>query len=418
MRFVHAADLHLDSPLRGLAHRDGAPVDRIREATRRALENLIQLCLEEEAACLLLAGDIYDGDWKDYGTGLFFASQLGRLREAGTRVLLVRGNHDAASEISRGLPLPGHVHELPSKGPETVLLEDLGLAVHGQSFARRAVTDDLASGYPEAVAGYLNVGLLHTCLDGREGHDPYAPTSLGTLRGKGYDYWALGHVHQREVLSEDPWVVFPGNLQGRHARETGPKGATVVTAEDQRITDVVHRPLDVVRWARLEVDAGDADSAETVMERTRADLEAAVEAAEGRLVAARVTVTGESAAHDALLRDAERWENAIRAIAYDVDDLWVEKIRLRTRAPIDRAELATRDDAIGQLFRSLRDLRGDEEAVAALGTHFAELEKKLPREAREGDDGVRLNDPAYLREALEDVERLLLPRVLGPAEGT
>jgi DNA repair exonuclease SbcCD nuclease subunit len=255
MKFVHAADLHLDSPLRGLQRYEGAPVDRMRGATRRALENLIALCLEEEVRLLLLAGDLFDGNWKDYSTGLFFAKQMSRLRQAGIPVVLIRGNHDAASQITRSLQLPDNVVELATRRPETRVFEELGIAVHGQGFATRAVSEDLALRYPAAVAGLVNVGLLHTCATGREGHDPYAPCAVETLIAKGYDYWALGHVHRREVLAQDPWIVFAGNLQGRHVKEAGAKGATLVTLAGGRITDVVHRPLDVVRWVICDVDA-------------------------------------------------------------------------------------------------------------------------------------------------------------------
>ncbi len=197
VKFVHAADLHIDSPLRGLDKYEGAPAARLRAATRHALENLVALCIEEEAAFLLLAGDVFDGGWKDFSTGLFFATQMTRLREAGIPVVIVRGNHDAASSITKNLTLrlPDNVHELSSKKAETFELADAGVCVHGQSFAKQATTDDLAARYPDAVRGAFNIGLLHTCLDGREGHDRYAPTSLETMRAKGYDYWALGHVH-------------------------------------------------------------------------------------------------------------------------------------------------------------------------------------------------------------------------------
>ena len=104
------------------------------------------------------------------------------------------------------------------------MLEDLGLAVHGQGFAKREVTEDLSSAYPQADPHLFNIGLLHTCLDGKPGHEPYAPCTVDGLRSKGYQYWALGHVHNREVVSQDPWIVFPGNIQGRHARETGSQG--------------------------------------------------------------------------------------------------------------------------------------------------------------------------------------------------
>src|SRR5438552_1397988 len=245
MKFVHAADLHIDSPMRGLVRYEGAPLSAMRGATRRAFENLIDLCLEEKAAFLLLAGDIFDGSWRDYSTGLFFAMQLSRLRALDIPVVLVRGNHDAESRITKHLRLPSHVHELSVRAPESFEIPGAGVWVHGQGFATRAVTDDLAAAYPAAKRDALNIGLLHTSAGGREGHENYAPCRVETLVDKGYDYWALGHVHKREVLSEAPHIVFPGNLQGRHAREMGAKGATLVRVENG-IASALHRALDVV----------------------------------------------------------------------------------------------------------------------------------------------------------------------------
>ncbi len=232
IKFIHAADIHLDSPLVGLERYDGAPVDEIRGATRRALENLVRLATEEHASFVLIAGDVYDGDWKDYNTGLFFVKQMARLKEAGISVYLVAGNHDAASVITKSLRMPDNVAFLSTERPETMLIDRLGIALHGQGFPAREVTEDLSIAYPDAMAGMFNIGLLHTSVDGRSGHEPYAPCTLDGLRSKGYDYWALGHVHAREVLSEDPWIVFPGNMQGRHVRETGPKGARQGWRED------------------------------------------------------------------------------------------------------------------------------------------------------------------------------------------
>ncbi|HHD57358.1 MAG TPA: DNA repair exonuclease, partial [Desulfobulbaceae bacterium] len=222
--FLHAADIHLDSPLRNLATREGAPVELIRNATRRAFENLVQLAVDEKVDFLLLAGDLYDGAWRDFNTGLFFIEKMRRLKEAGIRVFLISGNHDAASRITRALRLPDNVVHFSSRRARTIELEDLNVAIHGQSYAKRAVTADLAKDYPPPVQGMVNIGLLHTALAGRDGHEPYAPCTPGELADKGYDYWALGHVHQREIVDKDPWIVFAGNLQGRHIRETGPRG--------------------------------------------------------------------------------------------------------------------------------------------------------------------------------------------------
>lgn len=420
MKFVHAADIHLDSPLRGLERYPGAPAEQIREATRRAVENLVELCIDEAADFLLIAGDLYDGTWKDYNTGLFFTDKMSRLREAEIPVFIVRGNHDAASQITTKLRLPENVSELSIRRAETKALGNLGVAVHGQSFANKAVTDDLAAHYPDPIPGFFNIGLLHTCVSGREGHESYAPCSLETLVRKGYDYWALGHVHKREILHKEPWVVFPGNLQGRHAKETGPKGATVVTVEDGRVRAVEARCLDAVRWTVCDVDIAAAASGDDVVDIARALLARSLDEADGRPVAARVLLQGTSRAHAALQASPERWTQEIRAAARDIggEGVWVEKIRFASRTPINLHELYERDDAIGQLARSLRASRESEEELRALTEDLASLRHKLPQEALEGDDGLKLDDPATIRGLLEDVEQMLIPRLLQREQGS
>jgi DNA repair exonuclease SbcCD nuclease subunit len=266
MKFIHAADIHLDSPLIGLQFYEGAPVEEIRGATRRAIQNLVELAAAEKVDFILIAGDLYDGDWKDYNTGLFLSAQMARLREEGIPVFIIAGNHDAASQITKHLRMPENVTQLSVKNPETVIIEEMGLAIHGQGYPARAVTEDMTGCYPLASAHHFNIGLLHTSLDGREGHESYAPTNVNSLLSKGYEYWALGHVHAREIVHQYPWVVFPGNIQGRHIREVGPKGCTLVTAEDGRVVNVEHRDLDIMRWAVTVVDAGKAVRGDDVLE--------------------------------------------------------------------------------------------------------------------------------------------------------
>lgn len=415
MKLVHAADLHLDSPLRGLERYEGAPIEALRSATRRALSNLVELCLSERAEVLVVAGDLYDGDWRDYHTGLYFASQLGRLREAGVRVFLVRGNHDAASQLTRALRLPEGVVDFPTDRPETHVLEPLGLAVHGQGFATRAVTEDLGAAYPPPVPGLFNVGLLHTSVDGREGHEPYAPCRLEALVNKGYDYWALGHVHRREVLHVHPWVVFSGNLQGRHARETGPKGATLVTVEGGKALSVEHRPLDVVRWAQCVVDASACRSGDDVVDRVRETVGHYQREAEGRTLALRVVVQGHSDAHGPLGADPERWRNEVRAAASEASggEAWVEKVLVRTQPRLDLEALRRRDDPLGSLVRNLADLREDPQARAWAWDQLASLRRKLPAEYHQLEGALRLDHPSGLKPAFDEVERLLLALLPG-----
>ena len=365
---------------------------------------------------MVIAGDLYDGDWKDYNTGLFFVKEMTRLSEAGIPVVIAAGNHDAASRLTRDLRLPEGVKLLPSKAPDTVLLEELGVAIHGQSFPTQAVTDDLAASYPSARSGLLNVGVLHTAFDGREGHAPYAPCSLVELQTKGYDYWALGHVHRREIVSKDPYVVFPGNTQGRHARELGPKGASVVAAEEGQILSVTPAILDVVRWETCQVQAAEANSGVEVIELVASQLENLAEAAGGRLLAVLVLITGQSAAHADLAARPEHWENQIRALALDSGaEIWVEKVKFATRTALDIEALAQRDDPVGSLLRTLRELSCDGPSLEDYTDTFGELAENLPAEYGELEDALDFSNPTGLREILQSVEGLLLPRLL---EGT
>ncbi len=412
MLILHAADLHLDSPLLGLSRYEGAPVERMRLATRRAFEALVERCLEFDVKLFLLAGDLYDGDWRDYSTGLFLTGQLARLREVGCQVVFIRGNHDAQSKITRELRTPENVTELSYKKPQTLRFEELGVAVHGQGFARPAVSDDLAAGYPDADSGVLNFGLLHTSLTGRPGHEPYAPCSVERLVDRGYDYWALGHVHQREIVREEPLIVFPGNLQGRHAKESGAKGATLITVRDGRIVQAEPLAFDVVRWANVEVDVATAANLDDALEAVERALTLARRDAEGRLLAARVTLVGRSEAHAELSRDVEHLVAEVRQIGQGLDELWIEKVRVHTQQPVDIDAAADRDDVIGEVARSIDGLAGDRDALAELALELAELRQKLPAELKRGPDALRLDDPDALRHSLAEAKHLLLSRLL------
>lgn len=226
-QFIHASDIHLDSPLRGLSSFDDAPVDQIRTATRRAFENLVDLAIRESVSFVLIAGDLWDGNWLDAGPGLFFIKQAKHLREADIEVYVVKGNHDAGNTLTRELRYPDNVHLFDHSRPGTKHVEALNVAIHGQSFREANIMGDLAALYPAPVPGAFNIGLLHTCLDGDSRHYAYAPASVDALAAKGYQYWALGHVHQRRLLERNGVpIVFPGNLQAVISRRPGQKGAS------------------------------------------------------------------------------------------------------------------------------------------------------------------------------------------------
>lgn len=413
MKFFHTADVHLDSPLCGLDRYDGAPVDKLRGATRRALETLVDECISERVDFLLIAGDLYDGDWTDYNTGIFFIRQMARLRDVGIRVFIVRGNHDAKSKI---LNLPEGVTELSTSRAESISLEDIGVCIHGRGYARVETKEDLSLTYPAPRRGQFNIGLLHTAAGGREGHADYAPCTPSALANKGYDYWALGHIHKREVLLERPWIVFPGNLQGRHARETGPKGATLVTVEDARIESVEHRTLDVARWAVCQVDASSASTPADVVDLCRNALLRELDAAGQRALCARVVVTGASRAHAALTRDPDKFRIELCSAASDLGDVWIEKANVRTRTMADLDKLARRDDPLGALLVHLRMIETDDAQLGKLAGNFDDIMSKLPTEYAQHGTSFDPKNLDIMRRMVSEMAHYLLPELVSEGE--
>ena len=414
-RFLHAADLHLDSPLRGLSRYEGAPVEALRNATRRALENLVALAIEHKVAFVVIAGDLYDGDWKDYNTAQFLVRQMSRLDKAGIPVVAISGNHDAQSKLTRQLNLPSNVTMLSVERPETVKFEHLGVAIHGQGFEHAEVTRDLSLDYPPPERAWFNLGLLHTSADGREGHARYAPCSLEGLKRHGYDYWALGHIHKREVLCEEPYIVFSGNTQGRHIREEGDKGVTLVTVDDGVVRELEHLSTDVVRWAKLSVDLTGVSDTDEVLSALRQSMDESARAAGDRMLAARVELFGQSPVFTTLAADPERWSEEVRSLAeQSTHEIWVEKVRFLGQGSLGDEETNERAEVLASVLDGVERLLKSDLEIATIGADlFARLETKLPREWKEEGDGLSLLDLGFLKESLEEVAPMLRARLKG-----
>jgi DNA repair protein SbcD/Mre11 len=397
-KFIHAADLHVDSPLIGLDAYGGAPVERIRKATRASLENLVKLAIEEHAAFLVLAGDTYDTD-PLVETALFFRGQMQRLADAGIPVVIVRGNHDHAGIAPKNVKLPQGVDVLPHERAETVSLAKAGAVIHGQSYPRSDYDQDLVTGYPAVVAGVLNVGLLHTGLGGLfPEHGNYAPTSENVLRAKGYQYWALGHVHKRTSRSRDGvFIEFPGNIQGRHARETGAKGALVVEYDGATVRSVREVATDVMRWHHLELDASDAEGVELrEFVKKRIFASTATDRESGRLCAVRVTLAGTFEGPASEIPTSEELrpflEGELQAAG---GELWLEKVRVKTvpkqadQSVMERrlaelaAELAVSAEARDELKARLQQVR--KTVDSAYPTLFDEVEAPPGRTMKDKD---------------------------------
>jgi len=415
-RFLHAADLHLDSPLRGLEGYEDAPVDEIRGATRRAFENLISLAIEEDVKFVLLSGDLFDGNWKDFNAGLFFINRISRLSRKGIKVFMVSGNHDAASRIARELRLPENVRMLSAKSVESLFFDDLEVAIHGRSYQTRAVTENLAEKYPRHDPHYFNIGLLHTALTGREGHEPYAPCSLDDLLAKGYDYWALGHIHKREVVNRDPWIVFPGNIQGRHIRETGAKGATLVTVDNGQILDVEQRDLDVLRWSLCRVDLAGCETLDHVSVRVGQALEAEQGLASGKTLAVRLELNGECPVHSGLFEESARLTEEFREIAAGLGSMWLEKVLFKTTSKVRLEEALDKESPLVALLWGVEKCEFDADGLLELAPEISSLKSKLPAVLAGADSSLFPEGEEEIGILRNQVRELLLARLIRHGE--
>lgn len=396
MRFIHAADIHLDSPLHGLSAYPDAPAEQLRGASREAFSQLVGTAIDERVDFVVIAGDLYDGDWPDFNTGLYFCAQMGRLQRAGIPAFVLFGNHDAESHMTRALRLPDNVRRFSATECQLHRIDELKVALHGRSFHQRDTTENLAAGYGAPLRGWFNIGVLHTALQGHQDHASYAPCTLDELHAKGYDYWALGHVHEHRVWTGASTICFPGNLQGRSIRETGRRGAVLVTVGDDRRPQVERLFVDLLRWEHVVVDLSACDSVDALGIAVGHALSGLLEIDPQVPRAVRVSLEGECPIHGELFqREGELRAHVLAEIAaIGPDRLWLEKLRLATRPAARASAGGLGSDALAELEALLAEARSDPALLKALRDDFNQMLGKAPellaelpalRSARDGD---------------------------------
>ncbi|TJW03737.1 MAG: DNA repair exonuclease [Mesorhizobium sp.] len=398
-RFVHTADIHLDSPLRSLALRNSELAELVGDASRQAFAAIVDLCLAEHVDALVIAGDLYDGDQTSMKTARFLASQMARLHQAGVRVYMIRGNHDAMSRITKQLVLPDTVTVFGGRC-QSVIQSSAGVdvAFHGLSFASPKAPESLLPKYAASQEGAANIGIMHTSLAGSPGHDVYAPCSVADLHSHGFDYWALGHIHVRQVNSGASTLVMPGIPQGRDINEAGEKSVTLVTIRDDRSVEIEERLTSVAQFERVSIDLTGASEWSEAIVRIRAGLEQAREGARSRYLVARLGLVGTSALSWSLMRDRDLAVAEAEQAAEQVGDTWVEKLELALSPPVV-GDLGSVADPTMELAESMRANAGAEAFRAEAREFVLKTIADLPPDAR----GFAGKDEAGLEEFLDDV---------------
>lgn len=416
-RFVHAADLHLDTPFEGVRQVAPRIADALRDASLDAWDGLVELTIEQDAAFLLLAGDIYDGAERGVRAQLRFLRGLERLTQKGIQVFVVHGNHDPLDGWSAIPRFPDGVKVFGAEVEAAPVVHggERLATVYGISYSSRNVTDNLAARFRKGQGAGLHIGLLHCNAGNNLLHAQYSPCTLDDLRSSGMDYWALGHIHQHQVMDRDPWVVYAGNLQGRSPKpsEQGEKGALVVEVQGHRVQGVRFVALDRVRFITLDVDVSDAGGLPDVARDLRASAARARAAGVGRGLVLRATLTGRGGPH-ADLRRPGAVEELLEDLRGDVEGerpfLWWEWVQDDTTTALDREAIRARGDFSAELVRVSQSLFSDTGSAAAF---LAAQEEPLRRAIRRLLPDV---DPAEAADLLRDAEELALEMLDGGSD--
>lgn len=411
-RFVHTADLHLDAPLKAIALRDPDLAREVGVASRTAFSRTVDLCIREEVVFLLIAGDLWDGAYSSTKTPRFLKQELLRLKAAGIRCFIIRGNHDAMARQTGELELPDNTVLFGAR-PGTVEIEVDGqqIAIHGLSFRDAHAAESLLPRYPAAQAGAFNIGMMHTSLNGSPGHDNYAPCSVSDLDAQGYDYWALGHIHKRRTDIGRATIVMPGIPQGRDIGEDGPASITLVTVGDDNAVTLEQRSVACLRFDRVDIDCSGLEDWPQLLGVLEQVVRQAAQSprSEDHLVI-RPVLHGITPLAWRMTRDLDRLTEEARAFAAAAG-IWIDKLELRVSAAEDLSALAGANLPDDLVRVVLRDLPKDAGLNAALLASAQELLRDLPPDLRDilGQDQAELE--RYCAELLTSGTPVILSRM-------
>jgi exonuclease SbcD len=369
--FVHAADLHLDTPFEGISTASPEVGQKLRDASLDAFDALVAFTLKEKASFLLLAGDIYDGSERGVRAQLRFKAGLQKLSETGIRTFIAHGNHDPLAGWSAIKQWPNGVKIFNSREIESVEVkikqkeEEKGTTVatiYGISYKHREVKENLVKRFLKKEGTGLHIALLHCNVGGNKNHEVYCPCSIEDLLETGMDYWALGHIHKRQELYEAPRIEYPGNLQGRSLKssEREPKGALLVEANEKSIKNVNFVPLDLIRFVKCEINISKIADIDGLK---KALLENAVFLRKNnrdRGLVIRAILKGHGLLHRYLRRPG-----VIEDILADLREnfetehpfVWWDSIRDKTRAMLNPHIIRLRKDFSAELINLVEDLQ-------------------------------------------------------------
>lgn len=422
-KFIHAADIHLGSPFRGIRDVSSEIGERLCNATFSAFDNIIDACIRHEVDFLLVAGDVFDAEDRSLMAQLHFRKGLSRLSRQNIACFVAHGNHDPLSGWSATLEWPELVHifrEIPESIPVIKNGETIA-HVTGMSYPTSDIRENLSLRFLRPEDSPFSIGLLHANVGRDTGHEPYAPCTLDDLEKSGMDYWALGHVHKRSILKEqNPAIVYPGNTQGLHINETGEKGCSLVNVSNNKIEKTTFLPAHEIQWVSLcgdnAVDISDLETDDDLYNAVYAAVDSVEKETKGRSCIIRMELKGRGRIHSSLIRESylsDMVEALRNEHAAASPFKWVERIENHTKAYIDRDERKKGEDFVAELIRMCDDIRQSPDLLSQASheslDELFQKESSLP-------DRIQFPDDQEIDSIIDDAESLLLDLLTGEAE--
>ncbi|MTI83662.1 MAG: DNA repair exonuclease [Firmicutes bacterium] len=387
--FIHAGDLHLDSPFRGFEHISDIdePIKenilrRLRNCTFAALENIVDACIEYEVDFLVLSGDIYDLVDRSIRAELRFRNAIERLADRGIPVFAVHGNHDFDNGIRARLTWPENVHFFSPGEVEyrEVIRQGKEIArIYGISYPRRDVTENYAAKFKRHQNAPFAIGVLHCNVGGVPEHENYSPCQVSDLVQSGMDYWALGHVHSHRVLKDSPCIVYAGSPQGRNPRETGDKGCCMVNVSENGLIDLQFLAVDDVRWTETRISIDNIQSEGELITQLDNQLTGIRSIHNKKSVVTRIILTGRGPLHRKLQSGALAdilEELRLRLAGEEGDFIWPESIKCTTGIPLDKEALRKGETLLADLLALRGRADKDETLRSMLRESLAPLEDR------------------------------------------
>jgi DNA repair protein SbcD/Mre11 len=402
VKFLHTADLHLDSPMVGLRHLPKAIFHRLQESTFTALKNITDAAIKHEVDFVVIAGDLFDGEDRSIRAQAVLRNEMEKLADKGIMVYAIHGNHDHLGAKSLTLDFPENVHFFSEQVEKVDYRKDDGTLVHlyGFSYPERHVMERWIEKYQKVDGADFHVGLLHGHFEGVSDHGKYAPFRLSELIEKDYDYWALGHIHKKAFLSQQPYVVYPGNPQGRNRKELGEKGAYIVSLSEAGSEVSFFDTADVI-WDEAVIDGRNLLSFNALYEKCLGAIDG--KRREGKGVLLDIKIEGLNSGLSDVMEKIENGEllELLQEAEKEEDSfVWVHRLKFTEDIAVDRAGLIKQSDFYEELFSTI-------EQYDDLGNSLSPLFQHSQARRHLGMLSEREKE-----ELVEDAERVLLQMLL------